>query len=239
MSRVRRVHAAAQREGGRLCLLQGVPLGRDRRPMDSGARAGSDAPGGPATGWLTSTSATLIRLRTADFAVGLALAGRPKCNRWVALLPSPTRREVWWDAHDAGVEVLPDRSLARLQAADDADRLGGTVRGRSGALDKDAAGLQPPEVDVRASDATDSPVRRLENARCDRLRRTPVVFRVARLAWPSPVWLSVACAFFSVVALAALGASSSAAPAVCNGLTDHPPGIAGVPCSRSSMMAGS
>jgi hypothetical protein len=65
-----------------------------------------------------------------------------------------------------------------------------------------------------------------------------VVFRVARLAWPSPVLLSVASAFFSMVALAALGASSSAAPAVCNGLTNHPLGIGGVPCSRSSRVAG-
>ena len=35
----------------------------DRAALDARARAGSAAPGGPATGWWTSTSATLIRLR--------------------------------------------------------------------------------------------------------------------------------------------------------------------------------
>ena len=57
--------------------------------------------------------------------------------------------------------------------------------------------LMPP-IDATAS------VRRLENERGDRLRRTPVVFRVARLVWQSPVLLSVASALFSIVAFAAL-----------------------------------
>ena len=35
----------------------------DRAALDARARAGSAAPGGPATGWWTCTSATLIRLR--------------------------------------------------------------------------------------------------------------------------------------------------------------------------------
>ena len=65
-----------------------------------------------------------------------------------------------------------------------------------------------------------------------------MVFRVARLVWQSPVLLSVASAFFSIVALAALGASALAALAACNDQTNHPGGIAGVPCSRSSMVAG-
>ncbi len=39
VSRLRRLHPVAEREGGRLRLLQGVPPGRDRGPVDSGARA--------------------------------------------------------------------------------------------------------------------------------------------------------------------------------------------------------
>ena len=104
----------------------------------------------------------------------------------------------------------------------------GTARGRSGSLNTEAAGLQPPEGDVRASDATDRrhgvPFGVFENERGDRLRRTPVVFRVARLAWQSPVLLSVASAFLSIVALAARGASASAALAACNDQTNHPSG---------------
>ena len=63
--------------------------------------------------------------------------------------------------------------------------------------------------------------------------------KVARLAWHSLVLLSVASAVFSIVALAALGASASAALAACNDQTDHAWGVAGVPCSRSAMVAGS
>jgi hypothetical protein len=84
-----------------------------------------------------------------------------------------------------------------------------------------------PSIDATAS------VRRLENERGDRLRRTAVVFRVDR-----PVWqLSVASAF-CIVALVALGASASAALAACNDQTNNPWGIAGVHCSRSLMVAG-
>ena len=41
--RLRRVHAAAQRQGRRLRVLQGVPPGRDRAPLDARARARRDA----------------------------------------------------------------------------------------------------------------------------------------------------------------------------------------------------
>ena len=36
---LRRVHAAAQRQGRRVGVLQGLPSGRDRAPLDTGARA--------------------------------------------------------------------------------------------------------------------------------------------------------------------------------------------------------
>jgi hypothetical protein len=65
----------------------------------------------------------------------------------------------------------------------------------------------------------------------------PVVFRVARPVRQSPVLVSVASAF-CIVAFAALGASASAARAACNDETKHPSGIAGVPGSRSSTVAG-
>lgn len=57
------------------------------------------------------------------------------------------------------------------------------------------------------------------------LRRPPVVFTVARLAWQFPVLLPVASALFSVVALAVLGPLASGAPAACNDPTDHLHGI--------------
>jgi hypothetical protein len=61
--RLRRVYPAAQREGRRVRVLHGLPSRRDPGALEAGARAGSDAPGGPAVGWLTSTSATPIRVR--------------------------------------------------------------------------------------------------------------------------------------------------------------------------------
>ena len=66
----------------------------------------------------------------------------------------PPRTEVWSGVHAGRVEVLPDRSAASLLAAD-TQIASGTARGRSGSLNTEAAGLQPPEGDVRASDASD------------------------------------------------------------------------------------
>jgi hypothetical protein len=81
--RLRRVYPAAQREGRRVRVLHGLPSRRDPGALEAGARAGSDAPGGPAVGWLTSTSATPIRVRRRTSTSGSLLrvvlngSGRP------------------------------------------------------------------------------------------------------------------------------------------------------------------
>jgi hypothetical protein len=60
---LRRLHPAAQQQGRRLRVEQGLPSRVDPGALDRRVRAGSEVPRGPAAGWLASTSATPIRAR--------------------------------------------------------------------------------------------------------------------------------------------------------------------------------
>ena len=72
----------------------------DRPALDARARAGSAAPGGPATGWWTSTSATLIRWRRRTSPSGSLLQIVPCTREFRArvglLLPRSGWRGVCW-----------------------------------------------------------------------------------------------------------------------------------------------
>ena len=61
-ARLRGLHAGRNAKGDAYTFL-GLPSRHDPGALDLRARAGSDATGGPATGWLTSTSAMPIRVR--------------------------------------------------------------------------------------------------------------------------------------------------------------------------------
>ena len=80
---------------------------RDRAALDARARAGSAAPGGPATGWWTSTSATLIRLRRRTSPSGSLFQIVVLCGRGPSWSRASTRLAVLFFARGSRCLVPP------------------------------------------------------------------------------------------------------------------------------------